>query len=470
RASCSPGEHRARIPFPKRQCAKVRAGKPTAPLHFHFTSERSERKRPGRRNARAFVRGVRKDRLSRHARRRFRSEARRGRLYWSSAARLRRHTGRAHRLRPARRHSQVFSLSRECQASQLLVPINADQVAEVDLFGRQQVRQRVHYVPLKRPLQVPRPVPLVRPFLQQEIPCRRRHPKQKLPPRRLQYPLLHLPQLDLQYLFQLRPLQRMEHHHLVQPVHELRTELPPRRFHRRPFHLLVQPALRLVLRLDKSHPPRHQFRDLPAPQIRRHENHRLRQVHPPVISQRQRRFVQHPQKQLPQRIARLLNLVEQQKAQLQLVRMRSRQRFLRDQRMRLPVPQIPRRRADQLRNLMRMLKLRAIHLDHRPRVPKQNLRRRFHDPRLPRTRRPQKQQVPHRTPRRVQPRAEHLVQIHQRLHPFFLPHDLRTQGRLEIASSRAADGGIELLPCRRSHDSFLPRVQPPRRSRVSLPR
>src|SRR5256712_695178 len=59
-----------------------------------------------------------------------------------------------------------------------------------------------------------------------------------------------------------------------------------------------------------------------------------------------------------------------------------RQSLLRDQRVRLPVPQVPRRRANQLGNLVRVLKLGAIHPDHRPWVPEQYLRRGFHNARL----------------------------------------------------------------------------------------
>ena len=157
-----------------------------------------------------------------------------------------------------------------------LVPIDADQVAELHLLGRQQVRQRVHHVPLDRPLQMPRSIPLVRPLLQQKLPTPSRHPKQKLPLRRLQHTPLHHPQLDLQYLLQLLPLQRMKHHHLVQSIHELRRKLPPRRLQRRPLHLLVQSPLRLVPRLNEPVPPSHQLRDLPAPQVRRQKYHRLR--------------------------------------------------------------------------------------------------------------------------------------------------------------------------------------------------
>src|SRR5579871_6717609 len=47
---------------------------------------------------------------------------------------------------------------------------------------------------------------------------------------------------------------------------------------------------------------------------------------------------------------------------------------------------------------MRMLKLRAIHLDHRARISKQDLGRRFHNPRLAGTCRPKKQQIPQAAP------------------------------------------------------------------------
>ncbi len=114
---------------------------------------------------------------------------------------------------------------------------------------------------------------------------------------------------------------------------------------------------------------------------------------------RQRRLVQNPQQQLPQRIAGLLDLVEQQKADLQLLGVVLRQRFLRDQGMRLAVPQISRRRTNQFRNLMRVLKLRAIHFDYRARIAKQHFRRRFHHPRLPRSGRTEEQQIPHRPSR-----------------------------------------------------------------------
>src|ERR1700756_2387309 len=96
------------------------------------------------------------------------------------------------------------------------------------------------------------------------------------------------------------------------------------------------------------------------------------------------------------------------------------QLFLGNQRMRLAMPQVTWRRANQLRNLMRMLEFRAVDLDHCPRVLEKYLRRRFHNARLTRSRRPQKEQGPARPPRRVQAGTEALVQVDQRLHALFL--------------------------------------------------
>ena len=201
----------------------------------------------------------------------------------------------------------------------------------------------------------------------------------------------------------------------------------------------------------KSHSARHQLGDFAAAQIRRHENHRLRQIHAAVVAQRQRRLVQNSQQQLPQRVGRFLDFVKQQETDLQLLGVILRERFLRDQRMRLAVPQISRRRADQLRNFVRVLKFRAIHLDHRARIAKQHFRRRFHDARLARTGRSQEQQVPHRTSRRVQAGAKHLVQVHHGLHRFVLPHNLPPQPRFKIPRLHAAATRIQLRSDLRSH-------------------
>ena len=113
--------------------------------------------------------------------------------------------------------------------------------------------------------------------------------------------------------------------------------------------------------------------------------------------------------------------------------------------MGFPVAEIAWRRANQFRDFVGVLKLRAIHFDYRAGVPKQYFRRRFHDTSLSRTRGTKKQQVAHRTARRIQPRAENLEHVHEGLYALFLSHNLGTQRRMEIARIIAANRWIQLL-------------------------
>ena len=163
---------------------------------------------------------------------------------------------------------------------------------------------------------MPRAVLEVRAFLQQKSPRRLGHAEQELPAPRVQHSLLHHAQLDLQDLLQLLVPQRMKHHHLSSRFMNSGEN----------FFFAASCAVRstfspaclpLVRRLHEAHAARHQLRDLSAAQVRRQKDHRLRQVHAPVVSQRQRRLIQDAQQQLPQRVRRLLDLIEQQKTQLQ---------------------------------------------------------------------------------------------------------------------------------------------------------
>src|SRR5207302_9950190 len=86
---------------------------------------------------------------------------------------------------------------------------------------------------------------------------------------------------------------------------------------------------------------------------------------------------QDSEEQLPQRIGGLLNLVEQQDRKLELVGLPLVERFLGEQRMRLAVTQIARRRADQLCDLVRVLEFRAVNLDTGARITEQRLRHRL---------------------------------------------------------------------------------------------
>src|SRR5262249_2249798 len=117
------------------------------------------------------------------------------------------------------------------------------------------------------------------------------------------------------------------------------------------------------------------------------------------------------EQQLPQCIRGLLDLVKQKYGKLQLLGVPLAKRLLCQQWMSLTMPQISRRRANQLGDLMRMLKLRAVDLDAGARIAKQCLRHRLHYAGLARTRWSQEQQIPPRTPLRIQSRQKRLVDL-----------------------------------------------------------
>src|ERR1700681_2187192 len=99
------------------------------------------------------------------------------------------------------------------------------------------------------------------------------------------------------------------------------------------------------------------------------------------------------------------------------------QRFLRQQSMRFAVSQVSRGRADQLRDLMAVLKLRAINLDYRSRILQQGFGGCLYDASLSGTCRPQEQEVSDRPAGRRQSRQVRLVSPHDLVNCFLLSND-----------------------------------------------
>ncbi len=99
------------------------------------------------------------------------------------------------------------------------------------------------------------------------------------------------------------------------------------------------------------------------------------------------------------------------------------QHLLAQQRVRLAVAEIARRRADQLGNFMAVLKFRTINLDHCPGVLHEGLGGRFHDASLARPRRSKEQEVPDRTPGSGHAREIQLIYIDDLFDRFVLPND-----------------------------------------------
>src|SRR5258708_33015948 len=122
---------------------------------------------------------------------------------------------------------QVFTLANEGQAVLLLIPVDANEVTEVNLFGGQQVCQWINHVAFDGALEVPRTVALVCAFPQEEVPAWIRHAEQELPLGSLQNSLLNLAQLDFEHPLKLLAPQRMKHHHFVEAIHEFRRKLAP---------------------------------------------------------------------------------------------------------------------------------------------------------------------------------------------------------------------------------------------------
>ena len=139
---------------------------------------------------------------------------------------------------------------------------------------------------------------------------------------------------------------------------------------------------------------------------------------------RQRRFVQNAEQQIPERVAGFLDFIEQHEADLHSVGVILVQHFLAQQRVRLAMPQISGRRADQLRDLMAVLELRAIDLDHGARILHQRFGSRLDDPGLTGTGRPEKKEVADRPPGSAHPGQIHLIDIHDLLDRFVLTDDV----------------------------------------------
>ena len=125
--------------------------------------------------------------------------------------------------------------------------------------------------------------------------------------------------------------------------------------------------------------------------------------------------------------------------------------------MRLAMAKISRRRADQFRDLMRVLELRAIDLDAGMGVAEQRLGHGFYDASLSRAGRPKKKQVAHGTPGSVQAREKHLVNLGDLFDGLVLTDDAAAQCSFKLSSICAAAVRIEHCSKIRSHKvaSFL---------------
>src|ERR1700676_1192929 len=101
--------------------------------------------------------------------------------------------------------------------------------------------------------------------------------------------------------------------------------------------------------------------------------------------------------------------------------------------MGLTMAQVTRRRADQFRDLVRVLKFGAVNFDTGAGVAEQRFGHGFDDPGFSRTGGPEKQKVSNRTARRIQSRQKHLVDFDHFLDGLVLTDDSAAKGAFELS-------------------------------------
>ena len=133
--------------------------------------------------------------------------------------------------------------------------------------------------------------------------------------------VLHLTELELEYLLEVILLETAEHDYFVDAVHELRRELALCGLGGSAIDLLVDVVFQhpLAARGCETYRAGDELAHLFRAEIRRQEYHAPREINFSVVAQRQRSLVKYAQQQLPQRVGRFLDLIEQNEGQLILL-------------------------------------------------------------------------------------------------------------------------------------------------------
>ena len=152
-----------------------------------------------------------------------------------------------------------------------------------------------------------------------------------------------------------------------------------------------------------------------------------------------------PSSRFHKRIAGLLDFVEKHEAQLHPLGVILVQHFLAQQRMRFAMAEISGRRADQFRDLMAVLELGAIDLDHRARIAHQAFRRGFHQTRFAGAGGAEKQEIADRPPRARHAREVGLINVDDLFDRLILADDPFAQIGIQSFGFETSLSGIKLL-------------------------
>src|SRR5271165_2118314 len=299
-------------------------------------------------------------------------------------------------------------------------------------------------MPLDGPLQVTRAILQVGPLADQELLYPRRATEHELViASGLKKSLLHHSKLDFEDLFQVFGTQGAKDHDLVDAIHELGRKLPAGGIHRGAIDLGVEFGVHISGLLRESQAAIDEVTHLPGAKVGGQDDYALGKVDPAIVTEGQCGLIENAEQQLPQGVGGLFNFVEQQNRQLELVGMPLAQRLLRQYRMGLTMAQIARRRADQLRDLMRMLELSGVNLDAGAWVAKQRLRHRLDDASLAGTRRSEEQEISDWPAGRIQSRQKHLIDFGDLRDSGILAYDLAPEGGFKLLRVVAASRGIQ---------------------------
>src|SRR5271165_5638914 len=111
--------------------------------------------------------------------------------------------------------------------------------------------------------------------------------------RSLENTLLHHPELELEYLFQVLGAQCAKDYDLVDAVDELRRELPARSLYCGAVDLVVKLGIHLRWLLRETHGATDKLVHLVRSKVRSHHNYALREIDTAIVTERERRLVEN---------------------------------------------------------------------------------------------------------------------------------------------------------------------------------
>ena len=169
----------------------------------------------------------------------------------------------------------------------------------------------------------------------------------------------------------------------------------------------------------------------------------LGEVDAAVVAQSQSGFVENAEQQLPQAVRSFFDFVKQHQRDFHVVGVHAIEILLRQHRRSFAMAQVSRRRANQLRDFVRMLKLGAVDLHDRVRVAIKNFGGGFDHASFSGAGRSEKQHRADRPVGRIHARQKNLVQAAHAADCAFLTDDARVKPLFKILSARALLIGIE---------------------------